>query len=77
MRLTVRLTRARGSGGREGASQSLQGLELETVTQPRGNFRGIKRGRAQGENIVSVRQRSGITAAGGGYIREAAGKRER
>lgn len=46
MRLTVRLTRARGSGGREGASQSLQGLELETVEQPRGNFREIQRGRA-------------------------------
>ena len=54
--LTVRLTRARGSGGREGASQSLQGLELETVEQPNRNFREIQRGRSSGK-ILKPRKR--------------------
>ncbi len=44
MRLTVRLTRARAPEAGEGASQSLQGLELETVEQPNRNFREIQRG---------------------------------
>lgn len=56
MRLTVRLTRARAPETGEGASQSLQGLELETVEQPNRNFREIQRGRSSGK-ILKPRKR--------------------